>query len=687
MDNEPLIDWVYERYKKQRRDSIKNGRFNFLNTTTKYLITSILSGILVGLSTALLNGLTFLLNSFREGYCKKNILLDKTACCAILTDEYECQAFHYWRNEHSYFTAVLIYSSFSFGFALLASLLKAFFFPSVSASGIPEIKATLSGYTLPDAKIFFSFKTLISKSLSICLCVASGLWVGKEGPFVHIASNIAILIASLFPEIRTSNLFSRQILIAAISSGIAASFNAPVGGVLFALEQVTTSSFPSSLTGSIWYEFLCSAFSVVTLQLLRSWQPGAGFLSYISLERYWSYLDLLPFIFISVLCGSLGSVLVRLNIKVFKKYDSFPKWFSICLVALLSLITCFVSIPALFDYDILYNPTDLFFQVSNSCSPSSASILCEAPPWITSLVLFASATVGLLLTGLTYGMQIPGGILVPSLAIGACLGRCIGTILRSNFSSLAGSTVYAIVGATAFLSSTTRLTVSLVVIIYELTGAFTVVLPLMLATLLSRWISNFVNPFSIYDSWLHFKSIPYFPISDADSISSFNLNLPMTPSEKIYKLPLDRCTIHQMECAFKHSTHPYIAVVQDQTEFFVGLISREKLGELLHISPLNEGLFTQVSSTLQPEEQSLSSIDLTFSLSDHLYPATFTLNHSTPPVLILKMFREMGITVVALLVRGKLHGIITKLDILEQAISLRSHESMLFSQARQTDTR
>ncbi|EPX73484.1 ClC chloride channel [Schizosaccharomyces octosporus yFS286] len=676
MNNEPLIDWVYERYKKQQQKSWFNDRFSFLNTKTKYLFVSILSGILIGLTTALLNGLTFLLSSFREGYCKTNILLDKAACCAILTDAYECHSFHFWRYEHSYVMAVFIYSSFSIGFALLASLLKVYSFPSVSASGIPEIKATLSGYTLPDANSFYSLKTLLLKSLSICLCVASGIWVGKEGPFVHVASNIAILVASVFPEISKSNLYSRQILIAAISSGIAASFNAPVGGVLFALEQVTTSSFPSSLTGSIWYEFLCSAFSVVTLQLLRSWQPGAGFLSFVSLERHWTYLDLLPFIFISILCGFLGSVLVRLYMKTLAKYSSSSRGYSVCSVGFLSFMTCFISVPALFDYDILYNPTELFFQISNSCSPSSASILCEVQPWITSLVLFASAIVGLLFTGLTYGMQIPGGILIPSLTIGACLGRCIGTILRSIFPSLAGSTVYAIVGATAFLSSTTRLTVSLVVIIYELTGAFTVVLPLMLATLLSRWISNFINPFSIYDSWLHLKKIPYFPISDADIISSFNFNLPMTPDEKIYKLPLHKCTINQMERAFKHSTYPYISVIKDKTDYFVGLISREKLGELLDTSPMNQDVYAQVSSTLQPEEQSLSSVDLTFSLSDYLYPATFTLNSDTPPILILKMFREMGITVVALLRRGKLHGIITKLDILEQATTLRNHASM-----------
>ncbi|WBW75204.1 ClC chloride channel [Schizosaccharomyces osmophilus] len=676
MNDELLIDWVYERYKKQQQGSFDNDRFSFLNTRTKYLFISILSGILIGLSTALLNGLTFLLSSFREGYCKTNFLLDKTACCAVLTDEYECHSFHYWRYEHLYLTAVFIYSSFSIGFALLASLLKVFFFPTVSASGIPEIKATLSGYTLPDAKSFFSLKTLISKTLSICLCVASGLWVGKEGPFVHVASNIAMLVASVFSEISNSNLYSRQILIAAISSGIAASFNAPVGGVLFALEQVTTSSFPSSLTGSIWYEFLCSAFSVVTLQLLRSWQPGAGFLSYVSLERYWTYLDLLPFIFISILCGFLGSVLVRLYMKTLEKYSSSSKGYSICSVGFLSFMTCFISVPALLDYGILYNPTELFFQVSNSCSPSSASILCEVQPWITSLVLFASAIVGLLFTGLTYGMQIPGGILTPSLAIGACLGRCIGTILRSNFPSLAGSTVYAIVGATAFLSATTRLTISLVVIIYELTGAFTVVLPLMLATLLSRWISNFINPFSIYDSWLHLKKVPYFPISDADTISSFNFDLPMTPNEKIHKLPLHRCTINQMECAIKQSAHPYIAVVKDRTEYFVGLISREKLGKLLDTSAMDQDLFTQVSSNLHPEEQSLSSVDLTFSLSNYLYPATFTLSYNTPPVLVLKMFREMGITVVVLLRRGKLHAIITKLDILEQAIALRNHANI-----------
>lgn len=638
-----------------------------------------MEGIFIGLTAALLNALASLLNSFREGYCTVNILFDKQTCCSTLTEDYECQEFFFWRNNHSVFVSCLIYVSVSVGFAFIATILGYVVAPAARASGIPTIKAILSGYKYPDMNVFFSIKTLCSKSLAVCFSVASGLWVGKEGPFVHIATNIIYLVERIAPSLADSEIFTRQLLAAAMASGIAASFNAPVGGVIFALEQLASSSFPSLFTGSIWYEFLCSASSVVALQLIRSWHTDVGYLSYVSLDRRWSYKDTLPFIFISILCGCLGSVLIYLNMKFASKTKGFSKISNVFFVIFLSLITSLTAYAILGESELLFNPMELFPQVINSCSPSSSTVLCETTFWVTAIVLFTSALLGLLLTSATFGAAIPTGIIVPSLAIGACIGRAVGTLLKSRFPSLAGTSIYGVIGSIAFLSSTTRLVVALVVILFELTGALNIALPLMLATLISKWVSDSIIETSIYDAWIQFRNIPYFPSSNSLKFS-IPLNFPVRSPEQMVRLPIRSCSIEELERAMHDSSQSFFVVLKNDTEFFEGFISRNKVSELLNRRPMSSNVQTTDNTGLDPLRSASAPVDSTFDLFDYIHPTTFTLNYDTPPVLMLKLFKDAGITNLALLNHGKLHGVLTKIDIIEYAKKCKTHTGNTYSE-------
>lgn len=105
-----------------------------------------------------------------------------------------------------------------------------------SGSGISEVKCILSGFVIHG---YLGFWTLFTKSVGLTLSVASGLSLGKEGPFVHIASCVGNIVCRVFPKYETNESKRREILSCACAAGVAVAFGAPVGGVLFSLEEVS----------------------------------------------------------------------------------------------------------------------------------------------------------------------------------------------------------------------------------------------------------------------------------------------------------------------------------------------------------------------------------------------------------------------------------------------------------------
>ncbi len=102
-----------------------------------------------------------------------------------------------------------------------------------AGSGIPEIKTILSGFVIPH---FLDFKVLAIKAIGAVFAVATGMCLGKEGPFVHISTCVAYLVGMLFPKYRENGRKMRELLSAGCSSGLSVAFGAPIGGVLFSYE-------------------------------------------------------------------------------------------------------------------------------------------------------------------------------------------------------------------------------------------------------------------------------------------------------------------------------------------------------------------------------------------------------------------------------------------------------------------
>mmetsp|Transcript_22672 Transcript_22672/g.40185 ORF Transcript_22672/g.40185 Transcript_22672/m.40185 type:complete len:170 (-) Transcript_22672:1581-2090(-) len=124
--------------------------------------------------------------------------------------------------------------------------------PLAGGSGIPQMRSILAGFSIPG---YLSFRTLASKVLGLLLALSSGMVVGKEGPFVHLACIVAnqLLRLPIFHEIQHSPALKKQILAAACAVGVSSTFGAPIGGVLFSIE-VTSSLYQTS---EYWKSFFC----------------------------------------------------------------------------------------------------------------------------------------------------------------------------------------------------------------------------------------------------------------------------------------------------------------------------------------------------------------------------------------------------------------------------------------------
>ncbi|GMK55767.1 hypothetical protein CspeluHIS016_0208230 [Cutaneotrichosporon spelunceum] len=389
-----------------------------------------------------------------------------------------------------------------------------------AGSGIPEIKTILSGFVIHG---YLGMSTLVVKSVGLAMSVGSGLSLGKEGPFVHIASCIANIVSRAFAKYDHNELKRREILSAACAAGVAVSFGAPIGGVLFSLEEVSY-YFPPKV---MWRAFWCAAVAAIALRALNPYGNGSIVLFTVTYTKEYQYWEFAVFILLGVFGGLYGALFSRLNI-IWSRDVRKGTWLGrhpILEVFLVTALTTFVS---------FLNPlarlggTELVAKLFAECSVDSASSLCvDNGHKVGSIVSLVGGAllIRASLTIITFGVVLPAGIFIPSLVIGACFGRIVGVTLElfefnhPNFPIFeachAGAGpcivpgIYAMVGAAATLAGVTRTTVSLAVIMFELTGTLNYVVPVMLAVLVAKTVADSLEKRGIYELVIELKKLPY----------------------------------------------------------------------------------------------------------------------------------------------------------------------------------
>lgn len=319
----------------------------------------------------------------------------------------------------------------------------------------------------------------VSKMLAASISLGTGASLGPEGPSVEIGANFSLLLGQ---ALRVSQQRQKILLGAGAAAGLAAGFNAPIAGVFFALEVVlgTTS--------------VASAASVVLLAaVVAAWiaQIGLGAKPAFDLPAYEvrSLLELPLYIGLGVL-ASIVSIVFKQAIRIAQ--DSFHgsvagfRWLAKIPLPLHPLLggIC-LGLVALW-----------FPQIMSVGYETVESILQDVKfplTLVTSLLL-----VKLVMTALSVGSGFVGGFFAPALFLGASLGSAYGKVLAIALPMLhpymASPPAYAMVGMAAVLAGTVRAPLTAILLLFELTQDYRIVLPLMAAVGLSTWMVEWLQP-------------------------------------------------------------------------------------------------------------------------------------------------------------------------------------------------
>ncbi|KAL2064317.1 hypothetical protein VTL71DRAFT_4811 [Oculimacula yallundae] len=686
------IDWIFEYTKERQRLRILYSNATgligyarqFLDASQVWVIL-ILTGLATGCFAAAIDIITDWLADLKTGYCSAgedggHFYLNKSFCCYGYDGFAQCRdwvpwslALHTTSSGGKWFTEYFFFIAFSVCFAVTASVLVKEYALYAKHSGIPEIKTVLGGFVI---RRFMGTWTLVIKSLGLCLAVASGMWLGKEGPLVHVACCCANLFMKLFGDINGNEARKREVLSAAAAAGISVAFGSPIGGVLFSLEQLSY-YFPDK---TMWQSFVCAMTAAVMLQAFDPFRSGKLVMYQVTYSTGWHGFEMVPFALLGILGGAYGGLFIKMNMKV-AQWKKGATWLpgAITQVVIVALLTALVNYP---NFYMRAQASELVYSLFAECSKvvDDQFGLCRtgsATAGTIFLLIFA-AILGFFLASITFGLQIPAGIILPSMAVGALFGRAVGIIMEIwvhnhptffAFSSCEPDMpcvtpgTYAIIGAAAALGGVTRMTVSIVVIMFELTGALTYVLPIMIAVMASKWVGDAFGKRGIYESWIHFNEYPFLDNSEETVIPDIPVSQIMTRIEDLVVLTSTGHTIKSLSDILATHPHRGFPVISDPRDaILLGYISRAELEFNLRSStrlPRSLPLETEVFFSHQPDADPRITLDL----RPWMDQTPLTLPARSNLLLTANYFQKLGLRYVLFSDRGVLQGLLTKKDV------------------------
>lgn len=424
----------------------------------------------------------------------------------------------------------------------MGSILVTYAEPVASGSGVPIMKCYLNGIKVPRV---VRFKTLLVKVFGVVTSVVGGLAGGKEGPMIHAGAVVAAGVSqgkstTFRHDFGVLKYFrddheKRDFVLGGASAGVAAAFGAPLGGVLFSLEEAA--SFWNQKL--IWQTLVAAIISSFTLNVVLSAYHGLKTFSYPGLFSFGSfeplpyeYFELPLFVVMGMAGGISGAVWNSMNVRlsIFRDRNLRAKWSRVMEAVLVAALTATIACAMMYTIhdcrplgvDPTPHPVQLFCQDNEynavaalwfQTPEATVKALFHDPVGshgFVTLVVFIGVYYGL--TCCTYGLHVSLGIFIPHLLVGAAWGRLAAKSMRLCFPHWAfvEPSKYALIGAAAQLGGTMRMTISLSVILIESTGNISFALPLIVTLIAAKWMGDYFNE-GIYDTQIAVSGVPMLP--------------------------------------------------------------------------------------------------------------------------------------------------------------------------------
>jgi chloride channel protein, CIC family len=410
--------------------------------------------------------------------------------------------------------------------------------PDVRGSGIPFVMLAVSNFygRIPKRIAFW-------RPVASTISIGTGASLGTEGPVVQMGASIASIFSDIF---KISNERRRNLAVVATASGYAAAFNAPIAGVMFALEVILGNfgnrAFASVVIGAV-------AASAVSRSILGR-APAFGVPDIYTLG---SPLELLFYTLLGVLSAFVGILLIRFEVwgeqvaHALKLSDWIRPTLGGLLVGLVGL-----GLPQVLGRG--YETTEAFL---NNIMPGIG---------LTLLLIVGK----MLATSISLAAFGSGGTFAPLLFIGATFGGGFAQALDALGANVTPG-AFALVGMAAVFSSATRAPISSIILMFELSNGYQLILPLLIASVISSLIADIFHPESVYQIALSRKGLQLQRSRNADLLQSVRVKEVM--SKEIPKLFADD-TLAEFEKHLAISHHNgFVIVERNKPDSYVGIVT------------------------------------------------------------------------------------------------------------------
>jgi chloride channel 3/4/5 len=582
-------------------------------------------------------------------------------------------------------------------FAFTAATLVKSFAPYAAGSGISEIKCIIAGFIM---KGFLGPWTLLIKSLALPLAIASGLSVGKEGPSVHYAVCTGNVISRLFAKYRRNASKTREILSACAAAGVGVAFGSPIGGVLFSLEEMSN-YFPLK---TLWRSYFCALVATAVLAAMNPFRTGQLVMFQVQYDRSWHFFETVPYIIIGIFGGLYGAFVIKWNLRVQafrKKY--LTKW-AVLEATILAAGTAVICYPnAFLRIDMTESMEILFLECEGT---EDYHGLCEQDKvWSNVISLLLATVIRIILVIISYGCKVPAGIFVPSMAIGASFGRTVGIIMQAIYHANPNSMffancppdgpcitpgTYAFLGAAAALSGIMHITISVVVIMFELTGALTYILPTMIVVGVTKIVSELFGKGGIADRMIWFSGMPFL---DNKEEHLFGVPVSTVMTGDVVAIPAHGMTLESIENLLKEPKYQGFPIVENtRSKVLVGYIGKTELRYAIdrlrrdqtvdvnsqakcNFSPPALSAMTPITPTVTVNAMDFSMSSVSVDFSRFVDATPVTVHPRLPLETVMDMFRKIGPRVILIEHHGKLTGLVTVKDCLKYQFKVEAAEN------------
>src|SRR6202451_4342509 len=437
------------------------------------------------------------------------------------------------------------------GVGLVVAALVQLLFPGARGSGINQTKAALYIYNG-----YISFKTVIGKFITSALAIGGGFSLGPEDPSLQIGAGVASMVSR---RLNLSRDRLRMFAPIGAAAGLAAAFNAPISAILFVVEEVI-GRWSAAVLGSI-------VLSAISSVVVARWFWGAEPMFRIPVVTLKGPQELLAYAVLGVAGGIAALILSKALGYSRPRLRQLPRWTWYIQPPIAGLIVGAIA----------------YFGAPQVMGPGYHVIDQAMHGQFTWKFLLALALLKIVATTVSFSSGTPGGMFAPTLFIGAMLGASIGTFEKIFFPSFPVSVgSYALVGMGVLFAAFLRVPLTSVFMVLEVSGNYSIVLPVILANTIAYLVSRSLQPYPIFETFTHQDGLDLPSMEEQREESGLHLEDALRP----VNLPIfpGTATLREVSAALAIVDAPVLLVKLEDGSWY----------------SMNRGEYTSIAATQTP---------------------------------------------------------------------------------------